>query len=272
MRKLLLILTLTLICICNCAFAMTIKMLDVGSGESILIEHAGERILIDTGDPSDMEFPPINALILTHPHADHIGNAARLINAGVDAVYDNGQVKATRHYLNYLRACKDTETPHYRLKAGDRITIGDAYLECLSPDLYYRSINNNSLVLKLVYGEFTMLFTGDIEAEAEEYLYQNAAVRAKVLKAAHHGSRTSSTLDFVKAVNPEVVLISAGDKYGHPHKITLENYIIAGAEIYCTKYNDAITITTDGQSYSVGCNSVNWLNEYLGYRLKIRKI
>lgn len=271
MKKFILFLTLTLVCICNCAFAMTIKMLDVGSGDAILIEHNGQRILIDTGDPSDFNFPHIDTLILSHPHADHIGNATRLIRAGVGAVYDNGQVKATRHYVNYLRACKETNTPHKRLKAGDRIEMGDAYLICLSPDLFFNAINDNSLVIKLVYGDFSMLFTGDIEAEAESWLV-GEDIKATVLKAPHHGSKTSSTLDFVKAVNPEVVLISAGDKYGHPHKIPLENYIIAGAKIYCTKYNGAITITTDGESYSVDCLSNNWLNEYLGYRLKIRKI
>ena len=176
-----------------------------------------------------------------------------------------------------MKAIKAQNINRYKLAAGDRIYLsGGAYLDCLSPDLFSKSVNDNSLVLKLVYNNFSMLFTGDISAEQESYLAENADLRANILKAAHHGSKYSNSLDFIKAVNPEYVLISAGAGYGHPHAAALDNFLIAGvakSNILCTKNNGAITITTDGESYSVGGeNSAAWLDNYLGYRLSITKI
>ena len=278
MKKFLVTLIILVVAICNCAFAMQITMLNVGQGDSILIDTGTEKVLIDTGDNSAVNFPNIDTLILSHPHADHIARAAYLIkNNGVNAVYDNGQVSTSRHYLNYMKAIKAQNINRYKLAAGDRIDLsGGAYIDCLSPDLFSKSVNDNSLVLKLVYNNFSMLFTGDISAEQESYLAENADLRANILKAAHHGSKYSNSLDFIKAVNPEYVLISAGDKYAHPHAAALENFLIAGvakSNILCTKNNGAITITTDGESYSVECeNSAAWLDNYLGYRLSISKI
>ena len=176
-----------------------------------------------------------------------------------------------------MKAIKAQNINRYKLAAGDRIYLsGGAYLDCLSPDLFSKSVNDNSLVLKLVFNNFSMLFTGDISAEQESYLAENADLRANILKAAHHGSKYSNSLDFIKAVNPEYVLISAGAGYGHPHAAALDNFLIAGvakSNILCTKNNGAITITTDGESYSVeGENSAAWLDNYLGYRLSITKI
>lgn len=283
MKKFLVTLVIFVVAICNCAFAMSIKMFDVGQGDSILIDTGTEKVLIDASQNREryeyyLSGVSVDKLILSHPHADHIALAATIIkNNGVNAVYDNGQPSASRYYLNYLKAIKARNINRYKLSAGDTLTLDNgAYLECLSPDLFSKSVNDNSLVLKLVYNNFSMLFTGDISAEQETYLADNVNLSANVLKAAHHGSKYSNSLDFIKAVNPDYVLISAGEGYSHPHAAALENFLIAGVakgNILCTKQNGAVTITTDGQSYSVSSEiSAAWIDNYLGYRLTIRQI
>ena len=273
------------------AAELVVKMLDVGQGDAFLIKTESENILIDTSDTAarsrlieyliNDEVYTINRLILTHPHADHIANAAYLINNGfVNEVYDNGRIVANQYYRKYLKACKEYNIPRYTLREGDTFFLDDgAYLQILSANRNDRYENNSSVVAKLVYGNFSMLFTGDAELSLEDELFQNSNdLSATILKAAHHGSKTSNSLDFVTAANPQYVFISAAlnNKYGHPHAASLDNFLIAGVpknNIYWTGKNGTVTVTTDGTNITVTPEIAdNWVNDYLQYKLTIEDI
>lgn len=273
------------------AAELKVTMLNVGQGDSFLIETESENILIDTSDAAardtlinylvDRQIFTIDRLILTHPHADHIANAAYLINNGfIGAVYDNGKISASQYYKNYLAACNEYNIPRSTLREGDYFFLDDgAYLQILSANRFSQNANNDCIVAKLVYGNFSMLFTGDIEFEVENELFQGDYVlAATVLKAAHHASKTSNSLDFVKAVNPTYIFISAAEnnRYGHPHAAALDNFILAGVNkqnIFWTAKNGNVTITTDGSNVTVSPDIVsNWLDNYLGYTLSVQTI
>lgn len=274
-----------------CNAQMKITVLDVGQGDSVLIQTDTENILVDTGDFTarnallqhlgNLNINYLNKLILTHPHADHIANAAYLISEfGVAAVFDNGRTSANKFYRNYLTACKDSNVPRYTLRDGDCFFLDDgAFIEVLSSNHSAKNQNNDSVVFKLVYGNFKMLFTGDAEADIETELIASADdISADILKAAHHGSKSSNTLDFIKNVSPNYIIISAGrnNKFNHPNKAALDNFIIAGVppnNIFCTAFNGNISITTDGSEFSVAPQFNNaWLDNYLGYHLTISNI
>ena len=273
------------------AAELIVKMLDVGQGDAFLIKTETENILIDTAEPSardklieyliNDEVYTINRLILTHPHADHIGNAAFLINNGfVNELYDNGRASTNQYYRTYLKACKEYNIPRYTLREGDIFFLDDgAYLEILSANRNDNHENNNSIVAKLVYGNFSMLFTGDAESPLEEELFQNSnELSTTILKAAHHGSKTSSSLDFVTAANPQYVFISAAlnNKFGHPHAASLDNFLVAGVpkqNIFWTGKNGTVTVVTDGTNITVTPEtSLQWVDQYLNYKLKIEDI
>lgn len=274
-----------------CSAQLKVTMLDVGQGDSFLIQTETENILIDTADYnarnrlnyylqlSDVEI--IDKLILTHPHADHIANAPYLINSGfVGAVYDNGRASSSQYYRNYIKACKENNIPRYTLTEGDTFFLDDgAYLEILSANRFDRYENDNCIVAKLVYGNFSMLFTGDAEISVEDSLFQNSNnLSATILKAAHHGSKTSNSLDFVQAVSPQYVFISAklNNKFGHPHAAAIDNFLLAGVpkqNIFWTGKNGAVTVITDGTNITVIPEIYsNWLDEYLNYRIELQTI
>lgn len=298
MKKILVTLIITLVAIWNCAFAqsLTVKMLNVGQGEAILIQTDTQNVLIDTSDVDERqklaqelykaECYRLDKVILTHPHADHIGNAAWLLKNGVFSVrtiYDNGLASTSKYYKEYMQELKWRNVPRLTAKAGETIQIDeDVYFEVLSSGGGFKNINDDSIVGRLVFKEFSMMLTGDAESYVEQQLVNESDnLRSTILKAGHHGSKTSNTLGFVRAVSPQYVLISAGqpttkrggNTYGHPHKQALENFLIAGVaqeKIFWTHKNGTITIRTDGFETSVVPEVAdNWLDDYLGYRLTI---
>ena len=276
------------------AAELKVTMLDVGQGDSFLLQTPdGEIFLIDTGDVyardkllrqlQTFNVERIDKLILTHPHADHIANAAELLKSDmVDTVYDNGQISSSAYYRNYLFQSRERGIPHYTLREDDYFFLADgSYLQVLSANHYSKNQNDNSLVLRLVYGNFAMLFTGDMFSSLEKDLvFSEPAVvlQSTVLKAAHHGSKTSNSIDFVKAVNPTYVFISAAEnnKFGHPHKQALENFLMAGVppeNIFWTAKNGYVTVTTDGTNTTVSPQFYfNWVYYYLGYSLSFENI
>lgn len=298
MRKIFCILVLTLVAICNCAFAMTVKVLNVGQGDAVLIQTGEQNVLIDTSDVDERaklrqelykaECYRIDKLILTHPHADHIANAAWLIQNGifsVRAVYDNGKISANKYYRNYLKSAADYDVPHYALKTGDVLDLGGgATFTVLASAEGFKNVNDDSICARLTLGDFSMILTGDAEVGTENLILDGGATLAStVLKAGHHGSKTSNSLDFVRAVSPQFVIISAGEpgirggnSYGHPHATALENFLIAGVDkrcIFWTYKNGTVTIDTDGATTTVSPEVHDvWIDEYLGYRLTVRTI
>ncbi|MGP1574887.1 ComEC/Rec2 family competence protein [Selenomonas sp.] len=257
---------------------LEVKVLDVGQGDAILIRTADEVIFIDTGDVD--EHPKLEAalkkeniktvdkLIITHPHADHLGGASVIFkNCEVKAVYDNGEPTTTKLYRDYLKTIKAKGIPYKALVDGDVLDFGGGVsFRVLGPTAQMvkeggkkngkPNLNINSIVGRLEYGDFTMLFTGDAEKETEKAVLSHhsaAEIKSLVLKAPHHGSKTSSTTAFLKAAAPEAVAIScgAGNEYGHPHKEVLERYKKFNIKVYRTDQGGTIAVISDGKTYNV---------------------
>ena len=294
---------------------LKISMLNVGQGDAILIQTGKQTVLIDTSDTDERELlvreleklsvTKIDKLILTHPHADHIGNAKVLINPSkkeltanpylekisVAEVYDNGIASTSPLYKSYMKAIDTKGITHQSLKVGDTLDFGNSVkFNVLYPtpelvsavnDGQKSDPNNESVVGKLTYKKFSMMFTGDAEKEVEAALLANnktKALKCDVLKSGHHGSYTASTKDFVAAANPSYVLISCGpdeerrNTYEHPHLEPLENYLAQGIDaknIYCTRWNGTITITSDGKNFSVQPEQKEeWVNKWMKKKKK----
>ena len=280
---------------------LTIKMLNVGQGDAILIQTKKQNILIDTSDIDERDklvaeldktrIKKLDRVILTHPHADHIGGMERLIKDGklnIKEIDDNGMTSGSKIYTNYMKAAKAAGIPIGHLKDGDELDFGGGVkfkvyyptAELInegSKKGYKHDPNNESIVGRLTYKNFSMLFTGDAEKKVENELLNSAhksELKSTIFKASHHGSKTSAGMDFMKTVAPEYVVISAGEPdvdggntYGHPHKAALNNYLKAGvakSKIYWTYKNGTITITTDGKAWSVTPEvENNWLDAWL---------
>ncbi len=283
MKKAILILCMIAVSLClfaGCGGAtknLTVKVLDVGQGDAILVQTGKQLVLVDTSDEDERDklrkelkkanVEALDKVILTHPHADHIGGMEVLLTEfSVKEVYDNGMPATSKYYLDYMKLLKEKGIKLHALKAGDRLDFGDqASFFVFSPtDEMVKNgqkkgdkhdPNNESVVGKLTFGEFTMLFTGDAEKETEAQELKSFAkdLKCKVIKVPHHGSKTSSSAKFLQAVEPEVGIISCGtgNDYGHPHAPTLKQYQKVSCKIYRTDEDGTVTITTDGKTYKV---------------------
>ena len=243
-----------------------IEVLDIGQGDASLIYTKDEVIMIDTGDVDERDrlekllkernISTIDKLIITHPHADHIGGAYVVFkNVNVKEVYDNGDATTSKTYQTYLKNIKQKNIAYHQLKAGDTVDFSDGVsFKVFSPTEKMikndDDLNNNSIVGQLRYKDFTMLFTGDSERDAEQNMVKSYGneLQSDVLKSPHHGSRTSSSDDYLKTVKAKDVIISlaADNEYGHPHKQTLDRYKKYNMNVYRTDQDGTITITTDG--------------------------
>ena len=208
---------------------LTMIFIDVGQGDSILVILPNTRtLLIDGGEREgygkvlatlqEHGLSHIDVVVATHPHADHIGGLVDVIKSvNVGEVLDSGQVHTTQTFEDFLDAIDTKQIPLRSVRQGDSINLDPTVkIDVLNPPVNLidsadneADFNDNSVVLKLTYGEFSALLTGDMEERNEARLVSENAtgLDADVLKAGHHGSRTSSSLPFLNAVTPEVVII-----------------------------------------------------------------
>lgn len=243
-----------------------VAFLDVGQGDAIFIQTPGGRqIVVDGGRFPSVLFQhlgrqipfwdkEIDLVVATHPEADHINGLPGIFDRyQVGRLITNGETKPTAAMEALVEAAEGRETPIMAVSAGEIIMIEEGvWLEVLNPPglLNPQNSNQNSVAFRLVYGDFSVLLTGDTEMLAEQAMLQSGRpLQSIVLKAAHHGSNTSSTTAFLTAVRPQVVVISAGadNRFGHPHPGVLQRVADVGAIILRTDELGTIEVITDGQ-------------------------
>ncbi|MBK7179698.1 MAG: DNA internalization-related competence protein ComEC/Rec2 [Chloroflexi bacterium] len=243
-----------------------ITFLDVGQGDAIFIQTpSGRQILVDGGnfpsiltDQLGRHVPfwdrQIDMLIATHPDADHVAGLTGVFDRyRVSQLMTNGQAQnESAVYDAVLQAAAERKTTVHPAQAGEVVQIGDGVrLEVLNPGAVLRDDRNeNSVALRLVYGDFSLLLTGDADEAAEEVMLANGrAISSLVLKAGHHGSDTSSSVPFLEAVRPQILIISVGadNKFGHPHPDVLERAQAMGTAVLRTDELGAIEVITDGR-------------------------
>ncbi|HVI42594.1 MAG TPA: stalk domain-containing protein, partial [Anaerovoracaceae bacterium] len=240
---------------------MTIHFLDVGQGDSILIDYGDYEALIDAGNNGDGSLVvnyikpyidgDLDLMIATHVHEDHIGGLDDVLKAyQVDEIVDSGDTSTTVTYNDYYAAV--SSEPNCTYIADQDMTIdmvGGATLKIIEALDGDSNANNDSVIALLDYNNFEALFPGDSENAAESACL-NKLYDVDVLKAGHHGSRTASSQSFLNIIKPETVIISAGlgNQYGHPHTEALQRFANIGANVYGTFKSGTIVLTTYGNS------------------------
>lgn len=246
---------------------LVVSFLNVGQGDAIFIEAPnGKQILIDSGPDSSVirelgDVMPfwdrtIDMIIPTHADKDHIGGFPEVFKRfSIKSVYDSPNEATTAVYEAYQEGKNSEDVPVRVATSNDTIILDEQYgiyIRILFPDQVVEDLerNDSSTVTQLVYGDIEILLTGDAGSMIEEYLvYEYGSfLESEVLKAGHHGSKTSSSELFLQTVLPEYVVISAGENnsYGHPHKEVIDAIQNVGAKIFETK-NGRIQFVTDGK-------------------------
>jgi len=252
---------------------LTVWVLDVGQGDSILLRSPnGKTMLVDAGEAS--AYPAVDAalerhaiaaldvVVATHPHNDHIGGMAKLIaEYPIAAFYLPNAVHTTRTFENMIDALEQAGVPVWPALGGPDAFLPwdeDVEVRILSPlpEGDYDDLNDYSVVLRVKYGDTAILLTGDAEARAEEQMLaalDASLLRAAVLKLGHHGSSTSTSRAFLRAVNSQSAIASlgAGNSYGHPHQETLDALAAYGVTLYRTDLMGEITVVLDGETVSI---------------------
>ena len=250
---------------------MRVIFFDVGQGDAILVLFPqGGNMLIDGGEPIQGKkvilpylrkrgIGRIDTVVLTHAHSDHVGGLVEILKVlPVGLVVESGFPHTTDLYMEFLEIVHEKNIPYVKVSRGQELTgFSGVKVKFLNPPGTFLEgrgavINNNSVVLKLCYGETKFLLCADIEREAEKELLR-CDLAAAVIKVPHHGSRTSSTLEFIEKVNPEVAIISVGrrNRFGHPYSTTIEKYGAVGSKVYRTDVDGAIIVSADGRSCKI---------------------
>ena len=241
---------------------MRVHYIDVGQGDSILIQVNGINMLIDAGpaENSDIlisylkkqKIRKLHYIVATHPHEDHIGGMPAVIQKfDIGKFYAPKIIAETRYFEDMAVSLKEKGLMISPARKGTFLSLGQK-TECqmLSPcSESYDNLNNYSSVIRITYGSSSFLFTGDAEELAEtEIISTGANIDCDVLKAGHHGSSTSSSNQLLEAATPDTAVISAGKRndYGHPSKTVLSALEKIDAQVYRTDIDGTIVLECDG--------------------------
>ncbi len=244
-----------------------VHFIDVGQADAILIKSLNEFMLIDAGNNADsnliinyleeFNITELEYVIATHPHEDHIGS--------LDTIINNFEIKNlimpeisqnTKAFEDVITAIENKGLEITAPKVGEKYTLGNTEFIIIAPNRlsYGDNINNYSVGIRLICGENSFIFTGDAEAEAEsDIINTGISLKADVLKLGHHGSSSSSSETFIKAVSPNYAVIMCGEdnSYGHPHQETLERLKRNNIQLFRTDLQGSIIAISDG-------NKITW--------------
>lgn len=245
---------------------LQIHYIDVGQADAILIKQNEHFMLIDAGK-NDTEESLLNYLrelgvskfdyiIGTHVHEDHIGGMDKVIeNFDVENIFFPKQTSTTKTFENFAKAVQAKNKKLYAPSSKETFTLGEASFEILAPNSSeYKEANDYSIVVKLKYKNKSFLFMGDAEEVSEkEILDNNLDVKADVLKIGHHGSKTSTSTEFLEKVDPSLAVISVGkdNSYKHPSKETMVRLQASSIPVYRTDESGTIILNCDGDKISL---------------------
>lgn len=254
---------------------LEIHMIDVGQAESILVVQGEHAMLIDTGDMfdgrtvveylRDVGINKLDAVIITHYHNDHSGGMHDVLSAidvkkvlGMRGRYVStaqelfwySDMQISRIVSSLIHAKRiSLESPYKEAGILRTMWLGNAEVEFLSQETHTDIVNNKSIVMKVSYKDVSVLFTGDAQKEVEDSLLEaEIDVSADILNVGHHGSKTSTSMDFLEKVNPEYALISCGEdnEYGHPNSFVMEKLENQKVRVYRTDLDGNVVLETDG--------------------------
>lgn len=247
---------------------LRVHYIDAGQADATLFQYTDDdqtyTILYDAGDwnnndvvtyLSNQDISAIDLIIISHPHADHIGQLAPIVeNFDVGEVWFSGNTSSSKTFQHAVDAVMSSNADYYEPRAGDVFDIGHIGVEILHPKTLTGNLNEDSISVRFTYGDINFLFTGDAYQNEElEMIEGKFDVAANILQLGHHGSRTSSHPAFIKAVDPDVAIYSAGkdNSYGHPHEEVVDRIETANIKLYGTDQDGTIIVTTDGRTYHI---------------------
>ncbi len=243
--------------------------IDVGQADCTLLKCGNDVVLIDGGEVDSynaiksyldsQNVTEIDYYILTHAHSDHIGSADDVIkNYKIDNIImtklSESNTPTTNVYKALLSALSESDAKIIAAKPNSDYYLNSFSFKILAPNDDYDDLNNTSVVIKAVYQNNSFIFQGDAEKESEnDILDAGFSVKADVIKLGHHGSNTSTSNDYLKAVDPEIAVISCGadNKYNHPHEETIAKLDKNNIEYYRTDLNGTVVVSSDGTNLSV---------------------
>ncbi|NFM31743.1 MBL fold metallo-hydrolase [Clostridium botulinum] len=239
---------------------LKVHYIDVGQGDSILVQTKDKNILIDAGTRKSSDnlinylkkqhIKKLDYVIATHPHEDHIGGMPKVIDEfEISNFYAPKKTANTKIFKDMILQLKKKNLKINIAKKGISL---DSSLDFLAPVKdNYENTNDSSAVVKLTHGNTKFLFTGDAEKTSEkDILNSNEDLSSNVLKVGHHGSHSSSSKEFLDKINPKIAIISCGknNDYGHPHKETMKELKKRNIEVYRTDIDGTILLTSDGEN------------------------
>lgn len=245
---------------------LTVTFLDVGEGNAVLVEQDGAYMLIDGGDREYASFvvsylkdagvEELEYVISSHYDADHLNGVVGALNVfPCQTLLAADYTTDTKIYESFCEVVKDRDIELVYPDMGDEYSFGEATFTIVCPDAYdYDEANDNSIGIRLSYGDTSFLICGDAGSNVEKIMLSSGLrLDSDVYLASHHGSEYSSSYEFLQAVRPQIVVISVGadNSYGHPTKRVLDDIAAVGADVYRTDELGTIRIISDGSTLTV---------------------